>query len=57
MSNNFIEVMREDLADEFWNDVESARDWLEYDKNVVTSGLDNDELCDLFVERSLKAMA
>jgi len=56
MSNHFTDIVHEDLVDEFYDDVDKARDWLEYDQNVVTSGLSYDELCDLFVEYSLAVM-
>jgi hypothetical protein len=56
MSNHFTDIVHEDLVDEFYDDVDKARDWLEYDQNVVTSGLSCDELCDLFVEYSLAVM-
>lgn len=56
MSNHYTDIVQEDLMDEFYADIDKARDWLEYDQNVVTSGLSYDELCDLFVEYSLAAM-
>lgn len=56
MSNHCTDIVQEDLMDEFYADIDKARDWLEYDQNVVTSGLSYDELCDLFVEYSLAAM-
>lgn len=56
MSNHSVETIKEDLVDEFYDNVDSARDWLEYDKHVVTSGLSYDELCDLFVQYSLADM-
>ena len=56
MSNHYTDIVQEDLMDEFYADVDKARDWLEYDQNVVTSGLSYDELCDLFVKYSLAAM-
>ena len=45
----------EGLIDEFYDDVDLCRDWL-YGRGVVTSGLDDDELCDLFVKYSLQEM-
>jgi len=55
MSNNFLEIAQEDLADEFYDDVEKARDWL-IQRNVVTPGLSDTELCDIFVEYSIGEM-
>lgn len=56
MSNHANEILQEDLVDEFYDNVDAARDWLEYDKNVVTSGLSYDEICDLFVRYSMADM-
>ena len=55
MSNHYTDILQEDLMDEFYDDVDLCRDWL-YSKGVVTSGLSDTELCDLFVEYSLAAM-
>jgi len=55
MSNHYTVIVQEDLMDEFYDDVDLCRDWL-YSKGVVTSGLSDTELCDLFVEYSLAEM-
>ena len=56
MSNHCTNIVKACLMDEFYADIDKARDWLECDQNAVTSGLSYDELCDLFVEYSLAAM-
>jgi hypothetical protein len=45
----------EGLIDEFYDDVQAGRSWLE-ERGVSTLGLGHDELCDLFVKYSLQVM-
>ena len=49
----FDPIVVEGIIDEFYDDVDLCRDWL-IRRGVVTSGLSETELCDIFVEYSLQ---
>lgn len=57
MSNEVNIMIIEGLADEFWDDPKEAIRWLEDVCECDLGGLSEEEMLDLFVEKSMEMMA
>jgi len=55
MSNHNNEAIMEGLLDEFYDDPQSAIEWL-VDRNYHVGGLSEDEIADLYVKASFELM-